>query len=88
MHGHGCKHAALLLVTDQSLPAEYALRNVAVLSSPQATLDELPEHNLYHPLVRLMRLMDDLLKEKLSACVPHVPGMTVGTLDLFSKSGK
>ena len=84
MHGRGRKDAALLLVTDQSLPAKHRLRNLAVLSSPQPSLDDVPEHNLYHPVVRLMRLMDDLLKQGLSASVPCVPGTTVFTSYLLN----
>ena len=69
MHGHGRKDAALLLVTDQRLPARHQQKNLAVLSSPQSNLDGVSEHNMYHPVVHLMRLMDDLLKNGLSASV-------------------
>ena len=86
MHGAGRKDATLLLVTDQSLPAKHQLMNVAVLSSPQHSLVDAPEHNLYHPVVRLMRLMDSLMKEGLSASVSRVPSMTVGTPRLFNIS--
>ena len=86
MYGAGSTASALMLVTDQSLPAKHQLENVAVLSSPQHSLADVPEHNLYHPLVRLMRLMDGLMQEGLGASVPHVPGVTVGTPCLFDIS--
>lgn len=86
MYGAGSEASALLLVTDQSLPAKHYLKNVVVLSSPQHSLADAPEHNLYHPLVRLMRLMDGLMREGLGASVPRVPGMTVGTACLFNIS--
>ena len=79
MYGCGREDAALLLVMDQRLPARHRLKHLAVLSSPQYNLDGVPEHNLYHPVVRLMRLMDDLMKHGLGASVPHVPGRVVGT---------
>ncbi len=62
-------NSAMLLVTDQLLTAVHNFPNLAVLCSPESSLDEEPAHNLYHPVVRTSRLLDDMAQAGMTVYV-------------------
>ncbi len=76
MHLLGRPHAALLIVSDQQLPARHNLANVAVI--------ERPDETFYSPVTRMLRVLSTLQDASMRAKMPKTPGVNVSTPALLA----
>ncbi len=78
LHRDDYKDAPVLLMMDQSPSAMHQLMTIAILSTLEHHSGDTQAPVLYQPVLNIVRLMDDVMRNCMSASIPHDRRKEVG----------